>query len=469
MPFTASRTHPAFSGAAAAAVAALTVVAIPAEAHGATGDCDGPRFTATAQADLAKISVLDAGVLRPDLPALADVRLASAHGSADSGRRPDRTIATGRYADAKLLGLRVPGVPLAGTVAESRAPSGKDTAVEARNTVAGLDAGGLATIRLGKSTADSSWDDAYGCGKAGPLTRSATMLAGAQFLGGGGTIPALLARGPAGAAQPTSLLRIGPTGSTQSATDLVREKGRRAVRSAAGVALSEVTLFAGTPQEVSVKVVTQPTLTVTATGSRAGAKVDYRPAVLKVTAAGKPVATLDTGDDSVGVDLFGGVGTASLLSARISLGGPRQTITDYSVRAEAAAVRVEVMLGKAHLLDVALGYLYAQASTPPLNDATRAPSAVATTEPAVDVTEPAVDETEPAVDETEPAVEVTEPAVEVTPQPPVEAIKPVAEAEPRDESALALTGANIAAAATGGLLLIALGVAAVAMTRRRRH
>ncbi|WP_166661286.1 hypothetical protein [Paractinoplanes brasiliensis] len=456
-------------------MAALAVLAVPVEAHARTEEgCEGARFTATAQADLAKITVLDGGILRRDLPALADVRLASAHGSADSERRPHRTIATGRYADAKLLGLRVPAVPLEGTVAESRAPSSRgpaeiDTPVRTESLVS-VDAGGLATIQLGKSTADARWHDAYRCGRTGPLTRSATMLAGAQFLGGGGATPAIRAMRPAGtgaapgigavrpagAGEPTSLLKLGPAGSTQSATDLVRRKGRLAVTAAAGVALSDLTLFAGTAQEVSIKVVTQPTLTVTATGERAHDEVVYRPAVLKVAAAGKPLATLDTSDTSVGVELRGGLTAASLLSARISLGAPRQERAGRSVRAEAAALRVEVLLGRAHLLDVALGQLFAEASAPPLLTVP-AHAQQRTYEKPVTAT--------PSPAGTSPAAERQVPEAAPPTSPP--AVRTVAEPQLEETDALARTGANVAAAATGGLLLVVLGVVALAMARRR--
>ncbi|GAA0486724.1 hypothetical protein Ade02nite_10570 [Paractinoplanes deccanensis] len=392
------RTHHAFSG-TAAVVAALAVVAAPLtpasarESAGVPGKCAGTRtnqaadstkrgsktetdqpdsrFTANAQADLVKINLLDAGVLRPDLPSLVDVRLAAAHGSADSAARRSKTTATGRYADAKLLGMQLPGLPLPGTAASRQAPPTREPATA---ELAGLQAAGLATVQLGRSTADARWLDAYNCGATGPLTRSATMLAGVQLLAGGGRTPALQALRRAGdTPRKTSLLRLGPTGSTQSATDLVRlDGGRRGVSAAAGVALSDLTLFGGTPQEVSIKVVTQPTLAVIAAGDRKRSSVKYRPAVLKVTAAGKPVTTLDTADAGVSVDLYGGLSAGkapAVLSARISLGSPRQLIGDRDIRAEAAALRVEVVLGRAHLLDVAIGYLYAQASTPPMKAA----------------------------------------------------------------------------------------------------
>ncbi|XVV09714.1 hypothetical protein ACQP2X_33335 [Actinoplanes sp. CA-131856] len=481
MPFRSSRTHPAFSS-AAAAVAALAVVAAPltpaAAGESRDGKCAGQvtekdrqRFTAAAQADLVKISVLDAGVLRPDLPSLADVRLAAAHGSADSAARRAKTTATGRYADAKLLGMQLPGLPAPGRVAERQAPPNRQAATA---ELAGLQASGLATVQLGRSTAEARWLETYNCGGTGPLTRTATMLAGVQLLSGGGPTPALQAlRRPGDTARKTSLLRLGPTGSTQSATDLVRlGDGRRGVSAAAGVALSDLTLFGGTPQEVSIKVVTQPTLTVVAAGDRERSSVVYRPAVLKVTAAGKPVAQLDTADASVGVDLFGGLsteGAPSLLSARISLGGPRQKIGDRDVRAEAAALRVEVLLGQAHLLDVALGYLYAQASTTPAAHTRPARPARATDSPEEQpqvVAKPSKAAAAPQAAETPRAAEA---GGDADPAEAADQAEVAEVADPAEVSALARTGTNVFAVVTGGAVLLILGVAAVTLARRRRQ
>ncbi|MFF5077198.1 hypothetical protein ACFY36_09110 [Actinoplanes sp. NPDC000266] len=508
-PSRSPRTHPAFSS-AAAAVAALAVVAAPLtpaaarESRGATGKCaalkpvsaeqsdsrsaersdsrsaeraddrsvtekDYPRFTAAAQADLVRISVLDAGVLRPDLPSLVDVRLAAAHGSADSAARRAKTTATGRYADAKLLGMQLPGLPPPGSAAERQAPPNRQAATA---ELAGLQAAGLATVKLGRSTAEARWLETYNCGATGPLTRTATMLAGVELLSGGGRTPALQAlRHPDDTARRTSLLRLGPTGSTQSATDVVRlGDGRRGVSAAAGVALSDLTLFGGTPQEVSIKVVTQPTLTVVAAGDRNRSSVTYRPAVLKVTAAGKPIAHLDTADTSVGVDLFGGLATEaapSLLSTRISLGGPRQMIGDREVRAEAAALRVEVLLGKAHLLDVALGYLYAQASTAPAKVAGAAPAVTKPTKPAKP-TEPAEPAEATEAPEKEPQAAAKPSKATETPQ-PAETVAAEVTAEAAGAGALARTGNNVFAVVTGGAVLLILGIAAVTLSRRRRQ
>ncbi|MFG1992811.1 hypothetical protein ACGFJ7_22810 [Actinoplanes sp. NPDC048988] len=490
-------------------------------------DRAGTRFTAVAQADLVKVSVLDAGVLRPGLPSLADVRLGSAHGRADSAACRAKTSAAGRYADAKLLGMQLPGLPAPGTAAQRQAPPSRQAATA---ELAGLRAAGLATVQLGRSTAEARWLDTYNCGATGPLTRTATMLAGVQLLSGGGRTPALQAlRRPGDTARKTSLLRLGPTGSTQSATDVVRlDGGHRGVSAAAGVALSDLTLFGGTPQEVSIKVVTQPTLTVVAAGDRERSSVAYRPAVLKVTAAGKPVATLDTAGASVGVDLFGSLapepaaasehspaakggsategggspdkggsptgggstakggsategrsaaegGSAagvvpSLLSARISLGGPRQVIGDRDVRAEAAALRVEVLLGKAHLLDVALGYLYAQASTTPAKAKAKAKATAKAAGTPAATTRPG--RTTGALGG-EPGAQPHElPRVAGSSSKPVGRSGTAEATEVADStevSALARTGNNVFAVVTGGAVLLILGIAAVALARRRRQ
>ncbi|GIF04368.1 serine/threonine-protein kinase [Actinoplanes siamensis] len=342
-------------GAVTAAALALAGPATPASAGGSA--CTIGKFTATSQADLAKISVLDPGPLAPDLPALADVRIAPAHGDVTAGR----SLATASYTHGELLGLPSPGA-----VATDRAPGSPAGGVHV--PLAALNAGGLASATLGKATAEATWTDRYRCGRTGPLTRATTMVEGLSVLGGTRTVPAIQAVSATQAASRTSLLRVGPTGSTQSATDLVELAGGRiGVRSGAGIALGGLTLFAGTPQEISAKVVTQPTLEVVAGGSRKRSTVTYRPAVLAVTSAGKAVPGLDGDHTSVSLDLLGKMAAdrpASRLSVRLSLGSPNQEITDAEVRADAAALRVEVRTGPACLLDVALGHLSVAAAAP---------------------------------------------------------------------------------------------------------
>jgi hypothetical protein len=450
----------------AAAVLAAAALAVPvAPPAAASATCTGVSFTARSEADLVKVSVLDPGALGRDLPAVADVRLAAAHSAVDSTGTPHRAVATGRYADARLLGMQMPGLPLPDTAAVGRAPGGGGTAAV---TLARLDAGGLAAVQSGKSTAEAHWDAAYACGGHGPLTRAATMLAGVSLLGGGSGVPGMQAVDrTSGAARPTSLLRIGPTGSTQSAADVVRlGDGRRGVRAGAGVALSDLALFAGTPQEISLKVVTQPTLTVVAGGSKARSRVTYRPAVLAVMAGGEPVATMDSTDAGVSLSLRGrlsGDRSTALLTVRLSLGGPTQEITGDTVRAEAAALRLEVRSGRTRLLDVAVGHLSAEASL------------TSTGTPGPDQPEPPRQQPDPeATGGSEPTTAAPTAAAPTaveptTAAPTTAAAAPVAEpaAGSGGGDALALTGANVALMAGGGATLLVLGIAALLLTRRR--
>ncbi|BAL86944.1 hypothetical protein AMIS_17240 [Actinoplanes missouriensis 431] len=361
-PIPLPRRRRAAETATAAVVAALVVPAVPAAA--VTTDCRTAAFTARTQADLAKIAVLDPGPLHRDLPALADVRLGSSRGEADSGAKLHKAVATARYADAKLLGISTGQASAIATAPRSKGPASVDLAT--------VGVAGLGVVKSGTATAEATWEDGYRCGKTGPLTRSATMLAGLSVLGGKHGAPVLHAVDDAThLSRKTSLLRAGPSGSTQSATDLVRIKGGQVgVRAGAGAALGDLSLFAGTPHEIGIKVVNQATLEVVAAADQHKSRVDYKPAVLKVSSGGKQVNVLqDAGADlSLGVDgslsLPGGHHEKSGIGVRVSVGEATSDIGKRTVSAEAATVRVEVTVGKARLLDVALGYLSVSACAP---------------------------------------------------------------------------------------------------------
>ncbi|WIM98328.1 hypothetical protein ACTOB_001926 [Actinoplanes oblitus] len=466
------------------AAAALAVLAVPAAPARAGAACDLGGFAATSQADLARITVLDPGPLAPNLPALTGVRLAPAHSDVDSDRRLGKSRATAGYADAKLLGMHLPGLPPRDAEATHLAPGQRPGPVTAG--LAALNAGGLAEARLGTATAQARWDDRYRCGRTGPLTRAATMLEGLGILGGGGSGTVVQAAGgrtglPVGGR--TSLLKVGPTGSAQSASDVVRAGGGRVgVRSGAGLALAGLTLFEGTPQEITAKVLTQPTLEVVAGGKP---RVNYRPAVLSIRSAGKAVGGLDAGHGSVSLSLLGRLAQdrpASLLSVRLSLGEPTRRIQGASVSAEVASVRVEVRLGAAHLLDVALGYLSVSATAPcrvgsavsrPRASAAEAPSTARSSAPASAAQSPA-------------SASAERPVAGAAPQAVSRHTSPADPAAGRDASTgplvsggqpdsgtpsaggLALTGANVAAVGLGGVALIVVGAGALVLSRRRR-
>jgi hypothetical protein len=438
--------------------AALAVPAAPVAAT-TPQDCAGD-FSARSRADLATIAVLDAGPLARGLPALTDVHLATAEGTVESSARPYRSIASGRFADARTLGL-----PAGGAGARHAAPGrgGPDEKNVAAFRAAGLTAG------AGRSTAYATWDDDYRCGSIGPLTRSATMLAGLSVLDG-----AIIAGG-----QPTSLLKIGPTGSTQSATDLVHiGNGRIGVRSGVGASLGDLSFFAGTPQEISVKVVKQPALEVVAGSHPRDAEVDYRPAVLRVTAAGRPVHLLKDAGAAVSLGLIGNTvtpGPPAALEVRLSLGDVKKSHRGRQVEAEASTLRVEVKLGMTRVLDVSLGNLSAVACAPAVsgggghqapNDprhptpAPASPSASASPYTDTDTGTDTDNGQEPGPSPSTPTVVDQLPVSE-----------PSDSAIPSDGTGggvLALTGADVTLFGFAGVGLVLAGLISLLLTRRRR-
>ncbi|WP_430784976.1 hypothetical protein [Actinoplanes sp. G11-F43] len=446
--------------------AALTIPALPATpAAAARPDCLFGNFTARSQADLAKVTVLDPGPLTRGLPALADVRIASAKGTADSTARPAKTIASGLHADARILGL-----PAGGAGARHAAPGRSEPSEKELVT---FQAAGLATARVGKSTAHATWDDGYHCGRPGPLTRSATMLGGLSVLDGSGDYPAIRT-----GTKRTSLLKIGPVGSAQSATDLVDlGRGRTGVRAGAGVALSDLSLFAGTPQQISIRVVSQPTLEAISGGARP--KVTYRPAVLEVNAAGKPTHVLKDSGATVSLGLLGGVDPArpSALEARISLGEVKQNVDGRQVRAEAATVRVEVKLGMTHLLDVALGHLSVAACAPAQvkhagdSETPRPRTGGSSPAPSPTPADHLVDDPSP-----EPSPAASSPIVpspssspsasEASDSPAV--VPAPAPSGGTGGGVLALTGSDVTVVGFAGAGLVAAGLISLLLTRRRR-
>ncbi|GAA1656674.1 hypothetical protein [Catellatospora bangladeshensis] len=341
------------AGLAAGACAAL----VPLGAAQAGPGCTA-RFSASAQADVLRLRALDLPILR-DRP-LADLRLASATGAVDSASAQP-AVAAAHLSELAVLGID-PGEPAVSRSIATTAgsPGPHETRLSA------LNAPGLLDAEAGRLTSDASWRRDYRCGQTGPLTRAATGIGSLTLLPAGGG--AVSAGGADGSDAGTSLLRVRSAGASQAFTELVRLPGNRVgVAAGAGSSLAEVSLFDGTAAEVSVKVVSQPKLLAVAGGSRARSLVDYRPAVLEVTAAGRPVAHLSaekiSTDVYVNASLRGRTPTRSLLSVRVSIGELVRTLTDSAVSAEAATVRVQLLLGKAVILDTSLGHLSVAATS----------------------------------------------------------------------------------------------------------
>ncbi|HWD07283.1 MAG TPA: hypothetical protein VG674_33070 [Amycolatopsis sp.] len=129
---------------------------------------------------------------------------------------------------------------------------------------------------------------------------------GLQSLGG------LLSGGGQTAADGTgSLLSLPNTLSSRSQVKLVDIPGskNKAVQSTSTLQAADIDILKGTPLELSIKVTSQPTLTVTSTGDAKTSKVDYTAPVLSIQAGGKTLYTLDaahpTKDIPIGLPLQG--------------------------------------------------------------------------------------------------------------------------------------------------------------------
>jgi hypothetical protein len=104
-----------------------------------------------------------------------------------------------------------------------------------------------------------------------------------------------LLSGGATTGQKGSLLSLPNTLSSRSTVRLVSIPGsaNKAVQSISTMRVASVKLLAGTPMEVDLDVVSQPTLTVTSTGSAQTSTVSYTAPVIRIVQGGRTLETLD--------------------------------------------------------------------------------------------------------------------------------------------------------------------------------
>ncbi|GAB3581808.1 hypothetical protein GCM10027445_54160 [Amycolatopsis endophytica] len=127
---------------------------------------------------------------------------------------------------------------------------------------------------------------------------------GLQTLGG------LLSGGTGTKADGTnSVVSLPNTLSSRSTVELVDMPGsaNKAVKSTSTLQAADIEILKGTPLELSLKVVSQPTLTVTSTGDEKTSKVEYTAPVITIERQGKVLYTLDatnpTKDIPIGLPL----------------------------------------------------------------------------------------------------------------------------------------------------------------------
>ncbi|MEJ2858628.1 MULTISPECIES: hypothetical protein [unclassified Saccharothrix] len=102
-----------------------------------------------------------------------------------------------------------------------------------------------------------------------------------------------------------SLLSLPDTLSARSTVELVDLPGsaNKAVKSTSTLQAASVRLLAGTPMEIRIDVVGQPTLTALSTGDQATSKVTYTAPVLRVSQGGKELGVLDAANPKLDVPI----------------------------------------------------------------------------------------------------------------------------------------------------------------------
>jgi hypothetical protein len=153
---------------------------------------------------------------------------------------------------------------------------------------------------------------------AGPLSTLGGLLAG---------------DGPPRTDGAGSLVSLPHTLSARSTVQLVDIPGsaNKAVRATSTLRVAALTLLAGTPFEIQIRVVSQPTLQVTSTGDAKTSSIEYTAPVLEVRQGGRQLGRLDaahpTLDIPVGIPLTGVPGAEKLPIVGDLLGNG-QKVTD---------------------------------------------------------------------------------------------------------------------------------------------
>jgi hypothetical protein len=394
--------------AAAAAVVAGALAVGPAPAVAAE-PCTLP-YAAGAGAELVRLDALDLRPLGLPVGPVADVRLASTRSGMATNSEVN-AAATARYLDAKLLGVPLPAGPLSTSVYQEAPPRNRKPVIAhaIRHDLGLVKAGTGNLIAHARGTSCDA--------RAGEVTASSAQVAGAEVLPGpGGTA---LVRLPASLRARTSTGLVNEDGVVRSTATAAA--GLADVRLFAGtpteIAIKVIkppTLVVATGGTASTTTVryTSPLLEVSGpgiptrridapgetvdlvlprtTGGVDAARVSAKARRLPIVDGDPLTEILDglhpkrlrgatgrgeagpltlpavSGLPNPGELVAGGVlppldGEASLI--RIALGEVRTEITERSVRARAASLRLEVAAG-ASVVDLAIGDLDAVAVAP---------------------------------------------------------------------------------------------------------
>jgi uncharacterized repeat protein (TIGR01451 family) len=264
----------------------LVALWVPHGVHAQVND-----YAGSAEGDLVHVQALNI----PETFELADLGLArslaemSRTGVAGGGHSHSRAT----NLDAELLDGNV---PLTGLLveAEHRAPGGEAGPVE--ETLVDVPADPLLNAKVATASAHSRWNSG-GCVPVGtPISTARSALADANVITDTELGEALIALNN----------DQGETVFSQTTTELMDVAGQtgKGVHSSALTQLTAVTLFKGTPNQLTVNVLAPPMVEATATGQPGGAKVEYTEPVLQVVDAnGEVLGELNAAEANFELDL----------------------------------------------------------------------------------------------------------------------------------------------------------------------
>ncbi|TDQ04731.1 hypothetical protein [Labedaea rhizosphaerae] len=144
-------------------------------------------------------------------------------------------------------------------------------------------------------------DKAFDMSKLTDVQQQATKL----LSGLAGPLSSLGGVLPTGGKGTGSLLSLPNTMSTRSVVRLVDLPGskHKAVQSVSTLQVASVKLLANTPMEISLNVVSQPTLTATSGGDAKTSTITYKAPVITVTQGGKDLGTLSSSKPSLDIPI----------------------------------------------------------------------------------------------------------------------------------------------------------------------
>lgn len=314
------------AAASAVAVAMAPMLTLMPSIATAASPCGPDHFTASAAADLLKLSALDLGELGTKLDlTIGDTTADMAHA------RPQHASATADYLSATVAGITIPTSLLHAHAAQDAPPAHPQP--DQHSTIA-LNTAAL-VLGVGNVSASAGQSGTYTCGAASSAASVANVI----------VLPGTHGR---------SLMSLPHNLNGATRTGLMTQHGSLAASAGASAGLAEFDLLTGTPSAIGVKVVTEPTLRGIAGGTVATSSVDYTAPVLDVTLPGNQHVTLDGAHPSLDVTtstlgslklpLVGSLAKSVKLHVRLSIGSLTKTIAQHSISGSAATVRARVSL-----------------------------------------------------------------------------------------------------------------------------